>query len=169
MNTFSYRPNLLFLIWIRNKHPLFILNHKLNRKLYYQKLIIALTTKETGNNGVGCAFITWKLNGKKHKDDGPASIYGISKNNPNGTYHYYYQHGILHRRLSQDGKVGPAIIQGISKENPNGTSHHYYRNGLHHRDDGPAFIRGISKNNPDGTYQLYYNNGKFINNKKILD
>jgi len=130
MNIFSYRPNLLFLIWIRNKHPLFILNHKLNRKLYYQKLIIALTTKETGNNGVGCAFITWKLNGKKHKDDGPAIIGGISNENPNGVYHTYYQNGKLHRGPSQDGKVGPARIYGISKEHPNGTKHDYFQHGI---------------------------------------
>jgi len=161
MNTLSYRPNLLFLIWIRNKHALFILNHKLNRKLYYQKLIIALTTNETGNGLYGACKI-WKVNGKKHKDDGPASIYGISKNNPNGTYHYYYQHGILHRRLSQDGKVGPAIINGISTENPNGTNHFYYKHGQRHRDNGPACIEEISKENPNGTRHYYYMHGELV-------
>jgi len=122
MNTLGYRPNILFLIWIRNKHALFILNHKLNKQLYYHKLIIALTTKDT----IYCVydtFITWKVSGKEHREDGPAWIYGISTKNPNGTYHYYYKHGKLHR------EDGPAVIYGISKENPNGTSHEYYQHG----------------------------------------
>jgi len=122
MNTLSYRPNLLFLIWIRNKHPLFLLNHKLNKQLYYQKLIIALTTKQTGNRSDG-GFITWRVNGKTHKDDGPAIIGGISNENPNGTQHYYFKHGKHHR------DDGPACIYGISKEDPNGTYHAYYING----------------------------------------
>ena len=98
MNVLGYRPNLLFLIWIRNKNVLFLLNHKLNRKLYYRKLITALTTKETGNYDK-CDFIIWKVNGQTHREPspdgkvGPASIYGISKNNPNGTEHYYYING----------------------------------------------------------------------------
>ena len=122
MNTLGYGPNLLFLIWIRNKHTLFILNHKLNKLLYYHKLIIALTTKETGS-GIYGGFITWKVNDKAHRDDGPATILGISKNNPNGTYHYYYKHGKLHR------DDGPAYIGGITTEKPNGTYQHYYLNG----------------------------------------
>jgi len=93
MNTLSYRPNILFLIWIRNKHALFLLNHKLNKQLYYQKLIIALITKEI-TYGVYDTFITWKVNGKEHRDDGPAFIYGISKENPNGTEHEYYINGV---------------------------------------------------------------------------
>ena len=161
MNTLGYRPNLLFLIWIRNKHALFILNHKLNKQLYYQKHIIALTTKQTGNVVAG-AFIIWTVNGKKHKYDGPALIQGISKENPNGTEHIYYQYGKLHRGLSQDGKVGPAYIQGISKKNPNGIYNTYYQHGIRHRDDGPAVIREISKEHPNGSDQLYYINGKQV-------
>jgi len=161
MNTLGYRPNLLFLIWIRNKHALFILNHKLNKQLYYQKHIIALTTKKTGNGMVG-AFIIWKVNGKFHKDDGPAWIQGISKENPNGTIHAYYHNGKRHRGLSQDGKVGPAYIQGISKEYPNGSYHAYYKHGKNHRDDGPARIHNISKENPKGTKHLYYINGERV-------
>jgi len=61
--------------------------------------------------------------GKLHRLDGPALIYGISKENPNGTYHAYYLNGKLHRL------DGPAIIYGISKENPNGRYHMYYING----------------------------------------
>jgi len=92
MNTLGYRPNLLFLIWIRNKHHLFILNQKLNKQLYYQKLIIALTTNETGSGAKG-TFIIWKVNGKTHKDDGPAIIQGISKEYPNGIGHLYCING----------------------------------------------------------------------------
>ena len=159
MNTLGYRPNLLFLIWIRNKHALFLLNHKLNKQLYYHKLIIALTTIETGNNVYG-AFINWKVNSKKHRDDLPACIYGISTENPNGTYNEYYIHGKLHRGLSQDGKVGPAIIGGISINNPHGTEHCYYIHGQRHRDDGPACIYRISNENLNGTYHEYYHHGK---------
>jgi len=157
MNTLSYRPNLLFLIWIRNKHHLFILNHKLNRNLYYRKLIIALTTKQTGNCVNGGTYIIWRVNSKKHRDDVPSHIYGISKKNPNGTYHIYYKNEKIHR------EDGPAVIYGISNENPNGTKNVYYINGELHRDDGPAFINGISKENPDGTYHQYYINGKQVN------
>jgi len=155
MNTFSYRPNLLFLIWIRNKHPLFLLNHKLNKQLYYQKLIIALTTKVTGSR-VNGAFKSWKVNGKFHRDDGPACMYGISINNPNGIDHCYYKHGKYHK------DDGPAIIYGISNKNPNGNYHYYYQHGIRHRDDGPAIINGISTENPNGTTHIYCINGKYV-------
>ena len=158
MNVLSHRPNLLFLIWIRNKHIMFLLNHKLNKNLYFRKLIIALTTNETGN-GVDGDFIIWKVNGKTHLEPshdgkvGPAYIYGISKKNPNGTYQSYYMNGELHR------DYGPAIINGISNENLNGKYHAYYKHGKRHRDDGPAKINGISKINPNGNRYSYYRNG----------
>jgi len=185
MNTLSYRPNLLFPIWIRNKHALFLLNHKLNKQLYYRKLIIALTTNETGNFVDG-AFNIWKVNGKYHRDDGPAIIHGISKENPNGTIHDYYQYDELHRDdgpavihgISKENPngtyhyyykhdkchrdYGPAYIKGISTENPNGTNHYYYKHGECHRDDGPAWIQGISKENPNGTYKEYFQHGKRV-------
>jgi len=153
MNTLGDRPNLLFLVWIRNKHALFLLNHKLNKQLYYRKLIIALTTKQTINLSDG-VFITWKINGKNHRDVGPAWIEGISNENPNGTEHYYYQHGELHH------DDGPAIIQGISNENPNGIYHAYHKQGKRHRDNGPSIITGISNENPNGGEHIYYQHGK---------
>jgi len=122
MNVLGYRPYILFLIWIRNKNVLFLLNHKLNRKLYYRKLIIALTTTKNGNNRNG-AFIVWKVNGKVHRNEGPAIISDITTENPNGTEHSYYQHGKCHR----DG--GPARIYGISNKYPNGIYHSYYQYG----------------------------------------
>ena len=126
MNILSHRPNLLFLVWVRNKQFNFILNLKLRRQLYYTKLIKALTTIETGiypkylKQG---HFKLWKINGKLHRDDGPACIEGISTENPNGTYHAYYKYGKRHR------DDGPSYIHGISKENPNGTKHIYYQHG----------------------------------------
>jgi len=161
MNTLGDRPNLLFLIWIRNKNARFLLNHKLNKQLYYRKLIIALTTNET-SNGVDGAFIIWKVNGKIHKDGGPACIFGISTENPNGTKHIYYKQGQRHRGLSQDGKVGPAYIGGISIEHPKGVYHHYYNHGKLHREDGAAIIYGISNKNPNSTYHEYHINGKRV-------
>jgi len=161
MNTLGDRPNLLFLIWIRNKNILFLLNHKLNKQLYYRKLTIALTTKETGSDGY-TVFTIWKVNSKIHKDDGPAYIGGILNENPNGTKHIYYKHGKRHRGVFQDGKVGPACIQGISNNNPNGTYLHYYNHGKLHREDGPAIIYGISNENPNGIYYEYYINGERV-------
>jgi len=162
MNTLGYRPNLLFIIWIRNKHPLFLLNHKLNKQLYYRKLIIALTTNETGSGMYG-VYIIWKVNGKIHKYDGPAYIGGISTENPNGILHKYYHNGKYHRGLSQDEKDQPAIINGISTENPNGTYNEYYIHDKCHRDDGPARIYGISKENPNGTSRIYFQHGARVN------
>jgi len=159
MDILSYRPNLLFLIWIRNKHVLFLLNQKLYKNLYYRKLIIALTTKETCKFNE-LDFIVWKVNGQTHREPSqdkkvePACIYGISKNNPNGAEHQYYQHGKLHR------DDGPAWIDGISIENPNGTNHEYYQHEKRHREDGPVIIDGISKDNPNGTKHQYYQHGK---------
>jgi len=154
MNILSHRPNILFMVWVRNKQINVILNLKLRRQLYYTKIIKALTTIETGiylNQG---HFKLWKINGKEHRDDGPACIYGISNEKPNGTDHYYYKHGKRHR------DDGPAWIQGISTENPNGTDHYYYKHGKRHRDDGPAWIHGISKENPNGTKHIYYQHGE---------
>jgi len=142
MNVLSYRSNLIFLIWIRNKHILFLLNHKLNKPLYYLKLINALTTKESAINYNGTSFIIWRLNDKIHRDEGPAVINGISTENPNGTYHAYFRNGKLHRDFDS------ANIEEISVNNKN----------------GPAIIYGISKNNPNGNIQSYYTNGKLFKN-----
>jgi len=152
MDILSNRPNILFPIWVRNQNIHFLLNNKLRRPIYRIKLINALTTIKNGiNNGIYFKF--WTVNGKYHRDDGPAYINGISNDNPNGTENAYYRNSKRHR------DDGPTIISGISKDNPNGTSHEYFRNGKCHRDDGPAIIRGISKDNPNGTCHSYYRNG----------
>jgi len=179
MEILSRRPNILFLIWVRNNNINFLFNQKLNKQLYYRKLINALTTIEYNSS-----LKIWTVNGKihredgparienisnnnpngtnygyfsrnlLHRDDGPASICGITKENPNGTYQSYYQHDKLHR------EDGPALIYGISKENPNGTYHAYYKHRQRHRKDGPAIIQEISKENPNGTYHAYYKHGQ---------
>jgi hypothetical protein len=73
----------------------------------------------------------WLLNGKRHREDGPAVIY------PNGTQ-CWYMNGKLHR------EDGPAVIY------PNGTQE-WYTNGNIHREDGPAVI------GPDGTQEWWLN------------
>ena len=76
------------------------------------------------------------LNGKYHREDGPAVIY------PDGTLHYYLN-GELHR------EDGPAIIY------PGGNI--YYLNGKCHREDGPAIII------TDGTIKYYLNDKEITN------
>ena len=76
---------------------------------------------------------TWWLNGKLHRDDGPAMIY------KNGT-----------RKWVKDGKLhrddGPAVVDADG-------SQIWYLNGQRHRDDGPAVV------NSDGT-RMWYKAGK---------
>lgn len=67
----------------------------------------------------------WWINGKKHRVDGPAVIMH------NGSV-LYYQNGLLHR------EGGPAI------ELSNGLKE-WYINGNRHREDGPAYEFGIYK------------------------
>jgi hypothetical protein len=77
----------------------------------------------------------WYLNGKLHREDGPAVIYA------RGTQ-MWYSNNKLHR------EDGPAIIYA------DGTQI-WYRNGQRHREDGPAIIYA------DGT-QNWYHNGECI-------
>ena len=62
----------------------------------------------------------WYLNGKRHREDGPAVI------SPNGTQ-YWFLNGKRHR------KDGPAYIGSDG-------SQYWYLNGKLHREDGPAYI-----------------------------
>jgi hypothetical protein len=73
----------------------------------------------------------WFLNGKYHREDGPAIEF------PDGTKGWYLN-GKYHR------EDGPAI------EIPGGTKE-WFLNGKYHREDGPA-IEG-----PDGTKRWYLN------------
>ena len=77
----------------------------------------------------------WYLNGKLHREDGPAVIY------PNGRQEWWLN-GKCHR------EDGPAVIY------PDGRQH-WYLNGKYHREDGPAIIKS------DGR-QYWYLNGNDI-------
>jgi hypothetical protein len=81
-----------------------------NKKLKYLRYTILI------NN----YFISFRLNGERHREDGPAFIYANGREE-------WYLHGKRHR------EDGPAIIY------PNG-SEEWWLHGEHHRDDGPAFI-----------------------------
>jgi hypothetical protein len=76
----------------------------------------------------------WYLNGKRHREDGPAIV------NPNGC-EVWYLDGQLH---CEDG---PAVKHTINKYEE------WYLNGKRHRKDGPAV-----KN--EGGFKAWYFNGK---------
>jgi hypothetical protein len=142
MNILKDRPNLLFLIWVRNQNKNFLVVSKLRRSLYLVKMIKALTlikvyakNCDVGGIRVLAGSQYYYLNGKLHRVDGPAIIH------PNG-FQYYYLNGKRHR------VNGPAVIW------PDGTEE-YYLNGKRHRVNGPAVIW------PDGTEE-YYLNGKKV-------
>jgi hypothetical protein len=115
MNILKDRPNLLFLVCVRNQNKNFLVVSKLRRAIYLLKMIKALTTVANING-----YQEYYLNGKQHRVDGPAIIY------PDG-YQAYYLNGKLHR------VDGPAIIA------PNGFQA-YWLNGERHRVDGPAIV-----------------------------
>jgi hypothetical protein len=73
----------------------------------------------------------WLLNGKHHREDGPAIIF------PDGFQSWW----LNDKRHREDG---PAVIY------PNGTKK-WYLNGKYHREDGPAYIGS------DGTQEWYVN------------
>jgi hypothetical protein len=127
MNSLHNKPNLLFLIFVRNQNRSLLLS-KLRRSIYRIKLIKALTVFKNKNGNK-----KWYINGKFHREDGPAEIW------PDGSQ-FWCKNGELHR------EDGPAAIYIDGGEE-------WYLNNELHRDDGPAYI------NPDGT-QLWYKNGK---------
>jgi len=91
MQSLLHKPNLLFLIFVRNQNRALLLS-KLRRPIYRIKLIKALTTIVTAN-GSQC----WYLKGKLHREDGPAGIWA------DGTQEWWIN-GKLHR------EDGPATI-----------------------------------------------------------
>jgi len=142
------RPNLLYSVLVRN-HNKHLLNGKLLRPIYHIKLIKSLTVKTVTNHK-----IEYTINGKKHRLDGPAGIYNISKENPLGTIQHWYKDGKKHRL------DGPAVITCISKENPLGTYQEWHKEGKQHRLDGPTVILCVSKENPLGKMKVWYKEGK---------
>jgi len=99
---------------------------------------------------------TWRLNGKLHREDGPANEHADG-------YREWYRNGKLHREDGPaiefgprgygekrwylngelDRKDGPAIESGFGNK--------WYRKGKLHREDGPAVER------VDGTKEWYLN------------
>jgi hypothetical protein len=127
MNILKDRPNLLFLVFLRNQNKNCLVIPKLRRAIYLLKMIKALTVikiydKECtiGEMRFVAGGKAYYLNGKFHRADGPAVIW------PDG-YQVYYINGKRHR------VNGPAIIA------PNGYQA-YWLNGKRHRADGPAII-----------------------------
>jgi hypothetical protein len=91
MNLLFNKPNLLFLIFVRTQNYALLLS-KLRRPIYRTKLIKALTTVVTTKYGTQY----WWINGKRHREDGPAFIC-------DGTQDWYIN-GKKHR------EDGPAVI-----------------------------------------------------------
>ena len=60
----------------------------------------------------------WQLNGKRHREDGPAYV--------DGNYQSWWLNGKLHR------EDGPAVIDDDQQL--------WYLNGKLHREDGPAVV-----------------------------
>ena len=80
----------------------------------------------------------WFLNGKLHREDGPAIV--------DGNIQEWWLNGNRHR------EDGPAIINGKYRA--------WYLNGKWHREDGPAIIG-------DG-YQEWYLNGEGLSEADFL-
>ena len=76
---------------------------------------------------------SWYLNGKRHREDGPAIIYADGEQR-------WYLNGELHR------EDGPAVIGANGYQA-------WYLNGKRHREDGPAIIWANG-------YQAWYLNGQ---------
>jgi len=115
MNSLFNKPNLLFLIFVRNQNRALLLS-QLRRPIYRTKLIKALTIYSKNADGTH----EWWINGKYHREDGPAVIWA------DGTQRWYINDK-LHR------EDGPAVIWA------DGTQI-WYKNDKLHREDGPAWI-----------------------------
>jgi len=153
MNALFKKPNLLYLIFVRQCYNLkFWL-----RPLHRNKLLKAITICKINSHETiwyinpydkliihwedGPAYIGvngtqyWFINGNRHREDGPAVI------RANGAQEWF-----INDKWHRDN--GPAVILA------NGTQE-WWINDKRHREDGPAIIRA------DGT-QKWYKNGKQV-------
>jgi hypothetical protein len=80
-----------------------------------------------------CADQEWWRDGRPHREDGPAKIWGDGEG-----WHEWWLDGQLHR------EGGPAL------EGADGTNPEWYQHGKLHRSDGPAVI------DSDGAEEWYY-------------
>jgi hypothetical protein len=134
MNRLKHKPNLLFLIAVRR--PELYLNllviKKLCQPVYHKKLIRALTEFTSYYNSIIMQDTQeWRLNGKLHRDDGPAHM------REDGAT-IWYRNGKKHR------DDGPAITTS------SGTTI-WYQNNKKHRTGGPAVTK------PDGSTEWWEN------------
>ena len=139
---------------IINRYP----NGNINREEY------RINGKSHRNDGPACIsyyengnikYQIYYLNGQRHCEGGHASIRYYE--NGNIEYQIYYLNGKYHRN------DGPAYIEYY--ENGNIKNELYYLNGKWHRNDGPAVIRYYE--NGDIQYEGYYLNGNEIPLKTI--
>jgi len=114
MNLLFNKPNLLFLIFVRNQNRALLLS-QLCKPIYKTKLIKALTTivKKGGTQ-------VWYINDKIHREDGPAIIWASGAKS-------WWINDKFHR------EDGPAVIWA------NGTQE-WWINDKRHREDGPAIL-----------------------------
>lgn len=152
MNALFNKPNLLFLIFVRNQN-LSLLLSKLRRPVYRTKLIKALTEIRIQPHAT-----FYFLNGEFHRMDGPAI------DHIDGTKQWCV-HGNSHR------DDGPAVIWADGGQQ-------WWVNGILHRTDGPAFIWADGtqawyingeKHRVDGPARIYSDGYQewWINNKKV--
>ena len=117
--------------------PYFKVTEKL--KSFFNIVTMSYTGKFKNEHG----DTVWYLNGKLHREDGPA-IERLSGDR------FWYRYGLLHR------ENGPAI------ERNNGTKE-WWLNGYLHRENGPAIVF------PDGRKQYWIKDDSFITSRKISE
>lgn len=157
MDLLKDRPNILFLILVKCPKRSLMLIPKLRRPIYREKLIKALTVyKEDVTRKGKVVLQRWLINGKLHREDGPALIdnEGV-KWYYNGKLHrddgpaqiltdgtqFWYRYGRKHRN------GGPATIYASGGQR-------WLLNGKYHREDGPAIIYA------DGSHEWYLHDEK---------
>ncbi len=110
MDILGRKPNLLFLIFVRNQSIVF-LSFGLNTTIFRRKLVKALTVYNYFNGEH-----TWKINNLLHRENGPAFI------DDNKKRHAWCINGKLTAYVGSNGYKS------------------WFDNGKRHRDDGPAVI-----------------------------
>jgi hypothetical protein len=128
MDILRDRPNILFLISIRNPNANVFVVTRLKEPLYHKKLLRAITTKRI-RQIEGCTKTVWEVNNRAHREDGPAVLCEHGKN--------WMNNGKYHRGPSEDGTVRPAVISYLDNGSKNkewwihGRRHRNKVNGIH--------------------------------------
>jgi len=123
MNLLIDRPNLLFMVFVRNLNKNMLVIRKLGRPLYRVKIANILVRHSKYKSGKQ----EWRVNGMLHRETGPAVIF------KDGTK-YWYCCDMLHRDTRDaTGNIGPAMEYADGYKA-------WYRFGQRHRLKGPAVI-----------------------------